>query len=560
MLRYLRIKNLATIEEVELELAPGFTILTGETGAGKSIIIDAIKILLGEKATPDLIRSGKNEARIEAIFELEGSELIPPEIELDNDRQLSLQRTISSQGLSKSYANGVLIPIKRLKELGDRLIDIYGQNDHIFLLDLTNHLRFLDDWAGTTELREKVKQSAQKIRGLFREKLELETRQKDRAQRLDFINFQIKEIEEAGLTAGEEEELLQERSILKNAEKIAGLVNTAIDLAYENEDSITTALKRLETLTTDLASYFPDLKAASDQLDDFSIFLKELVNNLIELRDKYAPSPGRLEEIEERLSQLDRLKRKYGSTVEEVLQHLKQIKDEKTNLEKSEEKQTELEGAIRQAFMDYRRLTQELSELRHKRARDLEQLLIKELAQLAMNRARFRVDFRSHQPDLGDLSTIRDTGSEEVEFLLSPNPGEDLKPLRRIASGGELSRIMLAFKVIGQASEPGKTLIFDEIDAGIGGQTADFLARKLKQLAQSHQIICITHLPQIASAAHHHYHLEKKTEKGRTYTLVKKLKDNERPEEIARLISGSHLTEASLQIARELLEQNLSSR
>ncbi|HQM74068.1 MAG TPA: DNA repair protein RecN [Candidatus Saccharicenans sp.] len=560
MLRYLRIKNLATIEEVELELAPGFTILTGETGAGKSIIIDAIKILLGEKATPDLIRSGKNEARIEAIFELEGSELIPPEIELDNDRQLFLQRTISSQGLSKSYANGVLIPIKRLKELGDRLIDIYGQNDHIFLLDLTNHLRFLDDWAGTTELREKVKQSAQKIRGLFREKLELETRQKDRAQRLDFINFQIKEIEEAGLTAGEEEELLQERSILKNAEKIAGLVNTAIDLAYENEDSITTALKRLETLTTDLASYFPDLKAASDQLDDFSIFLKELVNNLIELRDKYAPSPGRLEEIEERLSQLDRLKRKYGSTVEEVLQHLEQIKDEKTNLEKSEEKQTELEGAIRQAFMDYRRLTQELSELRHKRARDLEQLLIKELAQLAMNRARFRVDFRSHQPDLGDLSTIRDTGSEEVEFLLSPNPGEDLKPLRRIASGGELSRIMLAFKVIGQASEPGKTLIFDEIDAGIGGQTADFLARKLKQLAQSHQIICITHLPQIASAAHHHYHLEKKTEKGRTYTLVKKLKDNERPEEIARLISGSHLTEASLQIARELLEQNLSSR
>jgi len=176
-----------------------------------------------------------------------------------------------------------------------------------------------------------------------------------------------------------------------------------------------------------------------------------------------------------------------------------------------------------------------------------------------MNRARFKVDFRSHESDLEDLSTIKDTGSEEVEFLLSPNPGEDLKPLRRIASGGELSRIMLAFKVIGQASEPGKTLIFDEIDAGIGGQTADFLARKLKQLAQSHQIICITHLPQIASAAHHHYHIEKKTEKGRTYTLVKKLKDNERPEEIARLISGSRLTAASLQIARELLEQNLSS-
>ncbi len=559
MLRYLRIKNLATIEEVELELAPGFTILTGETGAGKSIIIDAIRLLLGEKATPDLIRSGKNEATIEAVFELESNEAISPEIELNSDHQLFLQRTISAQGLSKSYANGVLIPLKRLKELGDRLIDIYGQNDHIFLLDLTNHLLFLDDWAGATELKERVKQSAQKIRGLIREKLELETRQKDRAERLDFINFQIKEIEEACLSAGEEEQLLQERSILKNAEKIAGLVNAAIDLAYENEDSITTSLKRLETLTSDLATYFPDLKAASSQLDDFSIFLKELVNNLIELRDKYAPSPARQEEIEGRLSQLDRLKRKYGSTIEEILQHLEQIKNEKTNLEQSEEKQTELEDAIRQAFIDYRRLSQELSELRQRRAKDLEQLLVKELGQLAMNRARFKVDFRSHQPDLEDLSTIRETGGEEVEFLLSPNPGEDLKPLRRIASGGELSRIMLAFKVIGQASEPGKTLIFDEIDAGIGGQTADSLARKLKQLALSHQIICITHLPQIASAAHHHYHIEKKTEKGRTYTLAKKLKDNERPEEIARLISGSRLTEASLQIARELLEQNLSN-
>lgn len=559
MLRYLRIKNLATIEEVELELAPGFTILTGETGAGKSIIIDAIRLLLGEKATPDLIRSGKNEATIEAVFELESNEAISPEIELNSDHQLFLQRTISAQGLSKSYANGVLIPLKRLKELGDRLIDIYGQNDHIFLLDLTNHLLFLDDWAGATELKERVKQSAQKIRGLIREKLELETRQKDRAERLDFINFQIKEIEEACLSAGEEEQLLQERSILKNAEKIAGLVNAAIDLAYENEDSITTSLKRLETLTSDLATYFPDLKAASSQLDDFSIFLKELVNNLIELRDKYAPSPARQEEIEGRLSQLDRLKRKYGSTIEEILQHLEQIKNEKTNLEQSEEKQTELEDAIRQAFIDYRRLSQELSELRQRRAKDLEQLLVKELGQLAMNRARFKVDFRSYQPDLEDLSTIRETGGEEVEFLLSPNPGEDLKPLRRIASGGELSRIMLAFKVIGQASEPGKTLIFDEIDAGIGGQTADSLARKLKQLALSHQIICITHLPQIASAAHHHYHIEKKTEKGRTYTLAKKLKDNERPEEIARLISGSRLTEASLQIARELLEQNLSN-
>ncbi|MFA4925895.1 MAG: AAA family ATPase, partial [Candidatus Aminicenantales bacterium] len=203
MLGYLRIKNLATIEEVELELSSGFTILTGETGAGKSIIIDAIKLLLGEKASPDLIRSGRPEASIEAVFRLENKEQLPPDIDLDSDHQLFLQRIISSQGLSKSYVNGVLVPLKKLKELGDRLIDIYGQNDHIFLLDLSNHLRFLDDWAGTTELKNRVKQSAQQIRGLIREKSELENRQKERTQRLDFINFQIKEIEEAGLVPGE---------------------------------------------------------------------------------------------------------------------------------------------------------------------------------------------------------------------------------------------------------------------------------------------------------------------------------------------------------------------
>ncbi len=560
MLGYLRIKNLATIEEVELELSPGFTILTGETGAGKSIIIDAIKLLLGEKASPDLIRSGRPEASIEAVFRLENKEQLLPDLDLDSDHQLFLQRIISSQGLSKSYVNGVLVPLKKLKELGDRLIDIYGQNDHIFLLDLSNHLRFLDDWAGTTGLKDRVKQSAQQIRGLIREKSELETRQKERTQRLDFIDFQIKEIEEASLVPGEEEELLQERSILKNAEKIAGLVNSAIDLAYESEESLTTGLKKLETIAAELAAFFPELNSSGSQLDDFGIFLKELVNNLIELRDKYAPSPGRLEEIEDRLSQLDRLKRKYGSSLEEILNHLEEIKNEKATLERSEEKQTELEEAIERAFTDYCRLTQELSELRRSRAKNFEQLLVKELGQLAMSRARFKAEFKPYLPDLHDLSTIRETGSEEVEFLLSPNPGEDLKPLRRIASGGELSRIMLAFKVLGQASEPEKTLIFDEIDSGIGGKTADFLARKLKQLARSHQVVCITHLPQIASAAHHHYLIEKKTEKDRTYTLVKKLKDKDRPEEIARLISGSRLTEASLQIARELLEQNLSDR
>jgi len=556
MIRYLRIKNLATIEDLELELDSGFTILTGETGAGKSIIIDALKLLLGEKASPDLIRTGKDEASIEAVFEIAEREKLPPDLELENGNQLFLQRIISSQGLSKSYLNGLLVPLKKMKELGEQLIDIYGQNDHIFLLDTFNHLKFLDEFAEAVALRDEVRQAAQKVRARLREKEELLARQKERAQRLDFISFQVKEIEQAELRPGEDEELLQERSILKNAEKIAILVNQAIDLAYESEESLVAGVKRLENIVSELQGFFPELESSRAQLGDFNIFIKELAGNLIDWRDRYAPSPEKLEEIEARLSRLEKLKRKYGSSLEEVLTYLEKIKTEKEELERSEEKLSELEQEIKTAFDDYQKLCGRLSRLRKERARELEELIVRELGQLAMTRARFKVDFRPLTPALDDPTTIRDLGAEELEFILSPNPGEELRPLRRIASGGELSRIMLAFKSLGKEAEKGRTLIFDEIDSGIGGQTADFVARKLQQLARRHQVLCITHLPQIASAASHHFRIEKKTEKDRTYTLVRKLKDKDRPEEIARLIAGTRLTEASLQMARELLEKN----
>ena len=556
MICFLRIKNLATIEDIELELDSGFTILTGETGAGKSIIIDALKLLLGEKASSDLIRTGKEEASVEVVVEVADRSELPEEMELDSESRVFFQRMISSQGLSKSYLNGVLVPLKKLKELSEKLIDIYGQNDHVFLLDTSNHLKFLDAFAEDGELKEKVKQSAQKIRALLREKNELENRKKERAQRLDFLGFQIKEIEDAGLRPGEDEELLQERSILKNSEKITQLVSTAIDLSYESEESLISGLKRVENIISELSSFFPELETGRGQLDDFMIFLREMVNNLIELRDKYAPSPQKLEEIEERLSRMEKLKRKYGTTIEDILKYLERIKAEKEDLEKSEIKLADLDKEIQQAFAGYKQLASQLSAIRKEKAKILEQLIERELGQLAMSKARFKVAFNSISPALDDPSTIRDLGSEEVEFLISPNLGEDLRPLRKIASGGELSRLMLAFKALGKETDRGRTLIFDEIDSGIGGKTADFVARKLQQLARYHQVLCVTHLPQIASAAGSHYRIEKKTEKERTYTMVKKLKDKERPEEIARLITGARLTEASLQMARELLQQN----
>ncbi|MGB9765381.1 MAG: DNA repair protein RecN [Candidatus Saccharicenans sp.] len=558
MLRYLRIKNLATIEDLELELEPGFTILTGETGAGKSIIIDAIKLLLGEKASSDLIRTGKEEATVEGVFEIKDKSQWPEGLDLDleAESELYLQRTVSSQGLSKSYLNGILVPLKKLREIGEKLVDIYGQNDHIFLLDTSNHLKFLDAYAEAAELKEKVRQAAQQVRTLLREKKELETRQKERAQKLDFINFQIKEIEEAELQPEEEGELLQERSILKNAEKIVQLVNSAIEVSYESEESLITGLKRLEIILGELHEFSPEINSGLAQINDFRIMLGDLVDNLIKFRDKYAPSPERLEEIEGRLSRIERLKRKYGTTVEDILSHLKKIKAEKEELETTEERLTDLDSQIQNALETYEKLSELLSARRQEKARDLEENLKVELSQLALNKAKFKVEFKPIKISFEDPTTIRDSGCEEVEFLLSPNPGEELRPLRRIASGGELSRIMLAFKALGKESEVSKTLIFDEIDSGIGGQTADFVARKLQQLARHHQVLCVTHLPQIASAASSHFRIEKKMEKEKTFTLIKKLKDGDRPEEIARLIAGHRLTEVSLKMAKQLLEQN----
>jgi len=560
MLRYLGIKNLATIEDLELELEPGFTILTGETGAGKSIIIDALKLLLGEKASPDLIRTGKEEASIEAVFTIEDPKIFPEEMRDGLENELLIQRSISVSGVSKSYLNGLLMPLKKLKEIGERLIDIYGQNDHIFLLDTSNHLKFLDAFAEALELREKVKQQAQKVRALMREKANLENRKKERLQRLDFVDFQINEIEGADLRPGEEEELLQERSILKNAEKIALSVNNIIDLTYESEESLISGLKKVQVLITELSSYFSELENPAAQMNEFTIYLKEMVNTLMDLRDKHAPSPERLEEVEARLSLMERLKRKYGSTVEEVLNYLHKIKVEKEELEKSEEKLAELEKEIAREFDHYLKLSSELSSIRREKARILEKMLEKELSQLAMPKVRLVTAFQALSPTIEDAASLKENGLEEAEFLFSPNPGEDLRPLRKIASGGELSRLMLAFKALGKERETGKTLIFDEIDAGIGGQTATSVARKLQQLSKHHQVLCITHLPQLASSAGCHFRVEKKTEKDRTYTLVKKLKEKERTEEIARLISGTKLTEASLQMARELLQQNSAGK
>jgi DNA repair protein RecN (Recombination protein N) len=555
MIKSLRIQNLATIEDIELNFKEGFSILTGETGVGKSIIIDGIKLLLGEKGSADLIRTGKKEASVEAIFHLpridsEAKSLFP-------EKEIFIQRIISKEGTRKGYLNGVLVPIKKLKKLSPHLVDIYGQNDHDFLLHVDNHLNYLDYYAQALAIRKEVAQAAHELKKLFKVKQELEEKERDREQRLDFLDFQIKEIEKAELKPGEEEDLHYERNILKNAEKISSLVEKALALSYAEETSISSQLSQLQKAVSELSDFDKTFKETHEAINQFSIVFKEFSDFLIKFKEKQVISPEKLESIEERLSQVEKLKRKYGTSIPEILAYLKRAKKEYQELSSSQEKLEDLAVQIEAVFNEYKKQAEKLARLRKQRARDLEKDILEEIALLGMKKAKFKIKIDTIPLRSEETDKISEKGTEEVEFLISPNPGEELRPLRKIASGGELSRIMLALRSIGKEGDQLKTLIFDEIDAGIGGKTAEFVAKKLRQLSKQHQVICITHLPQIASFPPHHFKIDKQVSQERTFTTVKKLGLEDRVTEIARLISGIHITETSLKNAREMLTHNL---
>jgi DNA repair protein RecN (Recombination protein N) len=560
MLGSLRIKNLATIEDLEIRFQDGFSILSGETGAGKSIIIDGLRLLLGEKASPDLVRTGKTEATVEAVFRLPPVKAGPEELSSTEGGEVLIQRHIFQEGTGKAYLNGVLVPARKLKEIGPFLVDVYGQNDHIFLLQVENHLLYLDDFLGLSDLREEVARLAQDLRRLIRRKEDLETKKRERERRLDFLGFEIKEIEAAGLRPGEWEETLAERDILRNAEKVALLVESGLGCVHGEEGSILTALARLQEVVVELGRFDPGIKAYAEPLGQAAIATRELADALIKFKERETFGPDRLEQLEERLSTIEKLRRKYGETIEAILDHLAQAKQERAELAGSEETLAGLETEIKNVIGDYLARAEKLSRQRRAGCPKLETQVEKEIALLGMKRARFQVKLETARTDPLEPSQVRELGLDEVEFLISPNPGEDLRPLRKTASGGELSRLMLAIKTIGREKDEAKTLIFDEIDSGIGGKTAESIAAKLRELSRRHQVICITHLPQIASFAPHHFRIEKTVAKDRTFTTVQELGFEERVTEISRLLSGSRTTTASLQNAREMLLLNLEER
>ncbi|MBS3818734.1 DNA repair protein RecN [bacterium] len=559
MLQSLRIKNLATIENLELNFEKGFSILTGETGAGKSIIIDGLRLVLGAKGSSDTVRTGKKEMMVEAVFH--------PAQNLDNlqdfiseeENEFFIHRKIPLKNSAKGYINGILVPMKKLREIRNEFVDIYGQNDHIFLRKTENQLDYLDEYAEAFSLRTQVSQAAQRFRSLLKEKNRLENKERDREQRLDFLDFQINEIEKAQLEPDEEEKLNKERNILKNMQHIRTSVEEALEISYNQENSVSSLLSRLQSLVKGLNPYDEEFKEMSENISQFSISLREFVDFLIHFKEKQTASPEKLESIEERLNLIDKLKRKYGNSVQEILSYLEGAKKEFEELSRSREKLSELNKQVQEAFTEYKEKAEQLSQTRKEKARTLEKQMEEEMKFLGMKKARFQIDIHSYAPEFNNSEKCKDSGTDEVEFLISPNPGEDPKPLRKIVSGGELSRIMLALKSIGKDTDILKTLIFDEIDAGIGGETAEVVARKLKNLSRQHQVICITHLPQIASFAHNHYKIQKRITKERTFTTVKKLNFEERIQEIALLLAGSHITDSTLKNAREMLEHNLSS-
>jgi len=553
MLRFLRIRNLAVIEAVEVEFEPGFNVLTGETGAGKSIVVEAVGLLLGGRASSDLVRTGESHAAIEAIFDHPSTSLrAGPSTALraGDSAEVIVRREISSQGRSRSFINGALATAAALRDLSARLVELHGQHEHQALLDPLTHLPLVDAYAELTDLAACVADAWAGVRTL-REQLDrsrMDAREK--AARLDLIAFQLGEIERVAAKAGEDETLGAKRQVLASAERIQALCEESYAALYESDGAVLASLggiwKRvgeLATLDPQFASYVESRDGIKAQLEDLAFFLRSYA-------DGVDASPGRLQEVEDRLAVLERLKRKYGPTLDDVLERGRSLARERDLLNGAGERAEDLQKALEGAVERYLAVARELSRKRRDAAGQFARRVETLLGGLAMERTRFDVRFNGAEAGPDEWN---ERGIDHAEFYVSPNPGEELRPLARIVSGGELSRVMLVLKTLTVGDAPGKTLIFDEVDAGIGGRVAEVVGGRLRALGERFQVLCITHLPQIAARGDAQFRIEKRVRASRTVTSVERLNDAGRVEEIARMIGGAVVTDAVRATARDLL-------
>lgn len=560
MLTYLRIRNLAVVDDVVLEPGPGLTVLTGETGAGKSIIFDGLSLVLGERASLDAIRRGADRAEVEAVFRCDRDPQLPAllserDLQGDEPGTLLVRRVITPSG-SRAYLNDHPVSLKLMKQIGDRLVDLHGQHAHQSLLRTGAHRELLDRFAEHGAMRERVARTWERAveAGERLEKMRMDER--DRAQRVDLLRFQVQEIEAAGLTSGEDEELAAERRRLAHAEELAECGAEASALLYEAEESAVALVARASRRLQRLLELDPDAPVELDELQRARVSLEEAARSLQVYLDDLEVDARRLEEVESRLAALDGLRRKYGDTLGAVLEHARRARQELEGLERLEESLEALEAELADSREAYEEAADELSRSRRMAVDELREQVTGELGELAMPSARFEVVVERRRgdspPGLPDGAARH--GLDSVEFRLAANPGEDGGPLSKIASGGELSRVMLALKLSATEGDPLETLIFDEVDAGIGGgRVAEHLARRLATLARTHQVLVVTHLPQVAAYADEHVGVRKVELDERVRVEVHELVEGEQIDELARMLGGLEITEATRRHAREML-------
>jgi DNA repair protein RecN (Recombination protein N) len=561
MLRFLRIGRLAVIDAVDIEFEPGFNVLTGETGAGKSILVEAVGLLLGGRASGDLVRTGAEVATVEALFQ-------------NGDEEIAIRREVTALGRSRSFLNGSLATAGALRDLMSGLIELHGQHEHQTLLDPSTHLAALDAFGDLEADAVRVRQAFAAWRSTIAEGHALAADARDRTGRLDLATFQLQDIERAAIgPPGEEEELLTTRRILGNAARVQQLCADSYAALYERDDAVLASLAAVWRRVAELAAIDPVFEPFVAARDDIRSQLEDLASTLRRYSESLDVSPARLQQVEERLAALDRVKKKYGPTLADVIARRDALAATVAALQSTEELLAAhaLDVARRRtAFLD---LALALSARRREAADAFSARLVDLVGGLALERARFEVRFNAAPLDEVDW---HERGIDRAEFFLSPNPGEEVRPLARIVSGGELSRIMLALKTmifgarLGRSASPGSAdrqpgigapvMIFDEVDAGLGGRVAEVVGRRLRDLGSVFQVLCITHLPQVAAHADTHFVIEKRVRAGRTETRVRRLGTAERVEELGRMLAGSVLSEAVMASARELLARGTGSR
>lgn len=552
MLQELSVKNFAIISSLQLEFQMGMTVLTGETGAGKSIIIDAMGLLTGGRGSSDYIRQGANKCTLEGLFSMPKSQELKKlleelGIETEED-SLVIQRDISASGKNVCRVNGRIVNITNLKRIGEYLVDIHGQNEHQELMQSERHIDMLDEFGGEKLLavKEKYTQAYQEYRALEAKVRKRQKNEKEFAQRMDMLHFQSDEIASAQLVAGEEEQLLEERNKLNNFQKIADALTISYAALNGEDDS---SLDKIGTSMNELASIEsldPEYKSLSDTVQNAYYLLQEASGDLSRLIDGLELDEGRLNEVENRLELIRQMKRKYGDSIETILSYYEEITKELAEADFLEGGTGDLEALLAEKQQAAHQQALVLRKERKRLAKELEQQILTELKELYLERTEFEVRFT-------ELEHLQENGLDGVEFYITTNPGEPLKPLVRVASGGELSRVMLAMKTIFSQTQGITSIVFDEVDTGVSGRVAQAIADKIYQISENSQVLCITHLPQVAAVADEHYFIEKEIVAGRTETSVRILSEKERVNEIARMLAGSEITKLTIEHAQELL-------